>query len=724
MEDIEARLYSQIYHGSPEEETITNSVPIMPCIPQNGPTQNLRYYTQNVFIPFNTGSHSQRNQHQNTIYNHYTGHPVEPIVCQPNNNSNLQKNKKSNSKSRRAERRKEKFKINKMLKNVLPKNLKNRNNISNKKIEIVCLSDDEDCIEEQEAALKKSEKDDDVIFVEPEPVPVIDLDIEENKSMESDASTIQLNLSPTESVNSNDFLENSTNEDLGQTRFSSATIDLNTSDANDFIKPANPTDMYETESSCSTSDLSKDIANALKAVVFNEVEFPKEDMFSGNNLDDFSNYITPQRNCQRNSLNTNVSTNKLTKPKQIMFNKTDSDSSSSESEYEQPLNKSSDLTGKDLPVLSEMQCPVVDTGKSQKKKGENVESINKDLEETVKRKKRKKIESSTPVIEGRKRKKSRRSENNSDVETNLNNSVMNESNLEYSVCNQSISTENNLSVSSVQEPDGTSEVDSSCINQTTLQSNEECNSEVQATTKNVTSTSESGKKRKKSRKSNNNPQIDPEHQESNTNSNQNVEGRKKKKKKNESSKDFTLSEPEVELPMASEDPPRPCSASSVSTIEHHESINLENSQDKVENIIPTEETTEDADDVILIEQPIEVIDLVESSMLEEETALALPKKLTETIEPSLDFSALEVVDEVGSTSENDDENKTNASEYDFTNFDDVGNDLDLANCSQNSSYIRDFDVEEIQNAMSGNNRFIVLFIFLNFNFKTIQINGK
>jgi hypothetical protein len=156
---------------------------------------------------------------------------------------------------------------------------------------------------------------DDVIFVEPvkAPVVVIDIDEESNSSIQTnktDTSLAKITLnspaksdvsnSPTKAKTqtpkelqqerrellstpdsaSNDFI-NSSGIELNKEKFN---FSLHGSDFHsDFLKPANRNETCETESSSSTTDVNT--VNVINSSVFNEIEFPKDDIFSENNLE-------------------------------------------------------------------------------------------------------------------------------------------------------------------------------------------------------------------------------------------------------------------------------------------------------------------------------------------------------------------------------------------------------------------------------------------------------
>ncbi|KAJ8919778.1 hypothetical protein NQ315_006307 [Exocentrus adspersus] len=190
---------------------------------------------------------------------------------------------------------------------------------------------------------------DDIIYIPPPPVEVINVDVEEELidvaaplllPNETDASP-----SLAGAAECNDFLDGAGVEKTTD-KFN---FDLHGADFNnsgDFVRPANPVDYCETESSCSTNDLNRE-GNCLKTVVFNEVDFPKEDMFSDKNLEGFGSFITPKRNACKN-------VSKRSDKIETAFTTVESESSgsSSESDYE-VSNNPEDVR---LPTLSPMHC--------------------------------------------------------------------------------------------------------------------------------------------------------------------------------------------------------------------------------------------------------------------------------------------------------------------------------------------------------------------------------
>lgn len=183
----------------------------------------------------------------------------------------------------------------------------------------ICDSeDDEKKTLEKTTNVKNEERinvsaSDDVIFVEPvtKPVEVISLDEElqgAEKSVNktetasvtsSDHSSItesplkQAHKERKELLNtpdsaSNDFV-NSSGVELNQPfkfNFSLHGADFKNGD---FVKPASRNETCETESSSSTTDANS--INLMKTAVFNEIEFPKDDIFSESNLESFGKFM-------------------------------------------------------------------------------------------------------------------------------------------------------------------------------------------------------------------------------------------------------------------------------------------------------------------------------------------------------------------------------------------------------------------------------------------------
>ncbi|XP_076262911.1 zinc finger CCHC-type containing 7 [Rhynchophorus ferrugineus] len=152
---------------------------------------------------------------------------------------------------------------------------------------------------EKEEKLEENDESDEIIYIPPPPVPIINLD--ESDSENADHSNGKIATEATQKLPqdiddaSNDFLANEANCSTENFNFSLHGSEFQNSD---FARPINPTDVYETESSTSTSefkDTSRNFSNTVKTIVFSEVEFPKDDVFTENNLEKFGEMITPKR---------------------------------------------------------------------------------------------------------------------------------------------------------------------------------------------------------------------------------------------------------------------------------------------------------------------------------------------------------------------------------------------------------------------------------------------
>ncbi|XP_030762592.1 uncharacterized protein LOC115887331 isoform X1 [Sitophilus oryzae] len=238
-----------------------------------------------------------------------------------------------------------------------------------------------------------NESDDEVIYIAPPPVPVIDID-------ESDPDTP--NTETHEILN--DFLVNEPNCSTENFNFSLHGVEFQNSD---FARPANPSDIYETESSTSTSDFNKDstrnFSNTVKTIVFNEVEFPK-DSFAENNLESFGEMITPKRTKQKNYTSKQADSTTSSATKRSI---TDTSSeSSSESDYE-----TSNLQY-NLPDLT----PMNSDRSPQKLKKVNSELLTK----TTKRSKRLTGQTTSDDIDKKKSKKRKKTTKILEVESDVN----------------------------------------------------------------------------------------------------------------------------------------------------------------------------------------------------------------------------------------------------------------------------------------------------------------
>jgi len=204
---------------------------------------------------------------------------------------------------------------------------------------------------------------DEVIYVEPPPVPIVNIDDVSDSDEDAVSENTQNQSYPEHEEASNDFLEPTANSE-------NFNFSLHGSEFQDseFVRPANPQDHYDTESSTtSTSEFNRDSAhnNSVKTITFNEVDFPREDLFQESDLEKFGDMITPSRNPNlENSGKNEDESSKGQVIASVSRNEAASGSSSSESDYE-PAAKD-----QNLPDL----CPMEVSEKNRKtpKKGQEV----------------------------------------------------------------------------------------------------------------------------------------------------------------------------------------------------------------------------------------------------------------------------------------------------------------------------------------------------------------
>ncbi|KAH1003893.1 hypothetical protein HUJ04_003734 [Dendroctonus ponderosae] len=241
--------------------------------------------------------------------------------------------------------------------------------------------------EEQPEHYDNDEDDDDIVYIEPPPVPFINLEDDDDDDDDDEEEKQPEDVPPNKLSQefedcSNDFLVPTTSSE----KFN---FSLHGSDFQDveFARPAQPTDVYETESSTSTSEMPKDFNNSVKTIVFNEIDFPREDLFEEDNLDKFRELIGP--------MNTEVveaqKAGKVIKP----LHQRDS-SSSSESDY------AATTLHQNLPYLSPMQVLSKKHRPSSKHKNSSSELEEDDVASSTPVKKLKKHDSmlGSEVVEG------------------------------------------------------------------------------------------------------------------------------------------------------------------------------------------------------------------------------------------------------------------------------------------------------------------------------------
>lgn len=396
LDELESRLYSQIFHGSSEEEVgKTSGKNTDAKLQLEEKFKSFRYfssenYTPSVHITINRAPHHQVVQQTNInnliTINHEANHLNSLVInTLPNNdpandffsqNQNITVNQYtipviiadylsclknvSNTSS---------LTNSIIVPTITKKLLSGTNNVDNKvlskrqikrlnrkkhkenlrlkklnisKQKIIYISDD--CDNDYEILndnqvdmipeMCKVMPDDEIIYVPPPPVEVINVDDEINER--------SILLHSPEST-SNDFLDNSTVENAG-INFNFALHGLDFNSTAEFAKPNMPVDFCETESSCSTNDPNREFIDSTKSIVFDEVEFPKEDIFAEKSLDTFSSFITPKRTSQ------GLHSSEIHNEEKIDLN-SNSSSSSTESDYDAISDKNSNPN---LPMLSPM----------------------------------------------------------------------------------------------------------------------------------------------------------------------------------------------------------------------------------------------------------------------------------------------------------------------------------------------------------------------------------
>lgn len=426
MEELESRLYSQVFHGRPEDESDAIEKPAEDVTTSiAGNRQNFRYFdvraktlyerpsvhvtadricpegqTEKPTVNFNNltilpSSNTNVNEpHGNITVNQYTipliihtdrfRDPVnfENPICETYDDCHyenwLKELKKLTKKQRtllKRQRKKERKRLRQQNTKLLQENTKIYFVSDESEEDCVVLTQDSKMKEKQNKILDEVESDvDDIIFIPPPPIEVINVEDEDTQftktvvSLEVKPSLVnkegvesehynpkeRTDLLHTPESTSNDFLETSNAENSASNfNFSLHGSDFNSN--SEFAKPDNPEDDHcETESSCSTNDHSRDYNNSSKSIVFDEVDFPREDIFADKNLDSFGTFITPKRNSltlKEVAKNTAEKNN----TDGVTFSDSDTSTSSTESDYEPAEKRKSKMSSeKILPTLSPM----------------------------------------------------------------------------------------------------------------------------------------------------------------------------------------------------------------------------------------------------------------------------------------------------------------------------------------------------------------------------------
>lgn len=416
MEELEWRLYNEIYHTRSEneennsvktcsnieptkEDTVVDKASLKPrpdihyfnsknslsvssssAVPLFIPLENTRQPSLNYPVIQNhvTVSANENSDHNITV-NQYT----VPVILRSNKINNGKYFTRWATKHQHLLHKKQNRKYNRKQRRMQQK-------IAQKHSILVYISDDsdDDCVivntktnkqQTKESVTDDDDDDDDaVIFIPPPPPIIINIEEEEernehvgessNTNNEEDekctSPQVVLNKFTNENIellntpeSSNDFLENSTIANNSTNfNFGLHGSDFNTSVQADFARPSNPShqaDFCETESStASTNDHSGEFNNSVKTIVFDEVEFPKEDIFAEKNLNTFGSLITPKRNSLSKNLDKAEVTESCEQQTQTsQVGNYTSSSSESNAEVSKSLNKT--ITKK-LPNLSPM----------------------------------------------------------------------------------------------------------------------------------------------------------------------------------------------------------------------------------------------------------------------------------------------------------------------------------------------------------------------------------
>lgn len=417
MNEIESRLYSQVFHGNPDQiETNSNEPTVKNSgLHISGKKRNFRYFGSQLqsdlrpisvhisidsayetftldksheelglrsinlnnlksLAPFNLDFDNSTVEYEGYNVNESINSHTSENFDQHNleNTRTLSQNKNTHKHAMQDDSFRSRRKCKK-----LKKSNKKLSKKLNKKIIFISDESEDECSLKNTGTINVSDNDiknasvdscdDDIIYVPPPPVQVIDVDDVEAQTIEektiSEESDLLANNSTNQTINihskhdvsnisegtCNDFLDNSISDDKTHSRFNFA---LHGSDFNtglDCVETNTNVDFCETESSCSTNEQNKDFNHSAKTV-FNEVEFPKDNIFSDKNLDNFSSFITPKRSIINATDNLNISSKRIFPSKDLAD--TESSTSSTESDYEPSEKKK--VSSKNLPTLSPM----------------------------------------------------------------------------------------------------------------------------------------------------------------------------------------------------------------------------------------------------------------------------------------------------------------------------------------------------------------------------------
>lgn len=390
LEDLESQLYSQVFHSTEDVDVPKDNLPLIPTTTVQDMTKRNRYFQENAKvssskfqnIPNGKFLPPTPNKHHGGYYSKAISKPARYTPAYQTRPQGifdrLPLNKRKRKKLRAlAEKAKKQ--------NQLPPAKPSLGTVPSAHITLTDSEDDDSCIvvENKWPIVSVAESDDetkpptegqtdslmsnsdDVIFVEPVEVPCVVINLDEESEVNANSEKEHVFNSPqtvkqihqernellhTPDSTSNDFI-NTCGVDLDKTKFN---FELHGTDfRSDDLSKNKLNESCETESgSSTTTDLN--IPMIIKTAVFSEVDFPRNDLFDENNLENFGKFITPLRqNIAKNAAIVQSSPICKSLPASNTYS---SDSSSSESDFDEDTTKQS-TNQKKLPDLSPMHPP-------------------------------------------------------------------------------------------------------------------------------------------------------------------------------------------------------------------------------------------------------------------------------------------------------------------------------------------------------------------------------
>lgn len=404
MDDLESQLYSQVFHSTEDVDVHKSNLSVIPTPNDQGMTKRNRYFQQNTKVSspkFQNISvdkclpSSPNNQNNGGYYSKTIGKAAryDPVYQnkpqrkfdRPPVGKRKQKKKRTLAAMAKKQRQPQ------IVRPVLAPGLTPPAvTVPSVQITLTDSEDDDSCIvvENKWPVVSVAESDDeakvptedpadsfvsnsdDVIFVEPVEVPCVVINLDEEFEVNANSEKEHVFNSPrtvkqihqersellhTPDSTSNDFI-NTCGVDLDKTNFN---FELHGTDfkSNDLSKNK-VNESCETESGSSTTT-DFNIPIIIKTAVFSEVDFPRNDLFDENNLENFGKFITPLRKSIAKNPEA-IQSSPICKALPVP-NTYSSDSSSSESDFDEQDNLKQSTKLKKLPDLSPMQPPSQET---------------------------------------------------------------------------------------------------------------------------------------------------------------------------------------------------------------------------------------------------------------------------------------------------------------------------------------------------------------------------